>query len=75
MSKHSFSHTAPAPLLIPAGQDGRTVLATALGALGGMIAGTLVYSSPVVGLFAAAGGAVFGAISAVSRAEPQGRAS
>jgi hypothetical protein len=40
-----------------------------------MIAGTLVYSSPVVGFFAAAGGAVCGAITAAGRDEPQGRAS
>jgi hypothetical protein len=70
MNPHTLTPTG----LSPAGQVGRTVLATALGALGGMIAGTLVYSSPVVGLFAAASGAVFGAISAVRRAEPQGRA-
>jgi hypothetical protein len=49
----------------------RILAAGAAGALGGLLAGGVVYGSLVVGLFGAIGGAVVGMIAAVKTLEPR----
>jgi hypothetical protein len=75
MSEHVVRKQTEVPSPSVRAEVGTILLGGALGAVGGLLAGGIVYGSLVIGLFGAMGGAVVGMIGAVRALEAGGGAS